>query len=222
MLDPRAASPPGTPAPSASRATRPSEIIGQHFSRFYPQEDIARGSPSASWRSRPREGRFEDEGWRRAQGRLALLGQRRHHRAARRPAATLVGFAKVTRDLTERRAAESTSGCGSPRREEAIRLRDEFLSHRVARAEDAADRAASAAPARGAAPASQPGARELATRRSPRARRSAERLTDLLSRPAGRVAHRHGPVRAAAERSTWPGGRGGRRALPRAGQPGGL
>ena len=94
-------------APSASRATRADEIIGQHFSTLLP----ARGrrepaSPSASWRSRTAEGRFEEEGWRVRKDGTPLLGQRRHHRAARRRRASCVGFAKVTRDLTERRKAE--------------------------------------------------------------------------------------------------------------------
>ena len=96
------------------------EIIGKHFSIFYPPEDDrARASPSASSRSRPREGRFEDEGWRvrkdgtRFWANVVIT-------ALRDPTGTLVGFAKVTRDLTERRAAEealrrarSAFGCSS-------------------------------------------------------------------------------------------------------------
>ena len=61
---PTATSPPGTPAPSASRATAPTEIIGQHFSRFYPPEAIARGWPDDELEVAARDGRFEDEGWR--------------------------------------------------------------------------------------------------------------------------------------------------------------
>ena len=65
---------PGTPAPSASRATRPHEIIGQHFSRFYPPDALARGVPAHELKVARAEGSFEDEGWRRAQGRLAASG----------------------------------------------------------------------------------------------------------------------------------------------------
>src|SRR5438270_660285 len=43
---------------------RPDEIIGQHFSRFYPPEAIARGWPDYELEVARAEGRFEDEGWR--------------------------------------------------------------------------------------------------------------------------------------------------------------
>ena len=65
----------------------------------------ARASPARSWRIATRDGPLRGRRLARAQGRLALLGQRRDHRAVRRRTATLRGFAKVTRDLTERQAA---------------------------------------------------------------------------------------------------------------------
>jgi PAS domain S-box-containing protein len=80
------------------------EIIGQHFSVFYCQEDVARGWPAHELKVAAAEGRFEDEGWRvRKDGTLfwanviitALYDQGR-----------LYGFSKVTRDLTERKQAE--------------------------------------------------------------------------------------------------------------------
>ena len=43
---------------------RPEEILGQHFSVFYPAEALARGWPEHELRVARREGRFEDEGWR--------------------------------------------------------------------------------------------------------------------------------------------------------------
>lgn len=79
-----------------------SEIIGQHFSRFYPPEVAATGWPGQALRNALRDGRFEDEGWRiRKDGSrfwasvviTALHDATGRHR----------GFAKVTRDLTERR-----------------------------------------------------------------------------------------------------------------------
>ncbi|MDR6423916.1 PAS domain S-box-containing protein [Variovorax paradoxus] len=79
-----------------------SEIIGQHFSRFYPPEVAASGWPEQELRNALRDGRFEDEGWRiRKDGSrfwasvviTALHDATGRHR----------GFAKVTRDLTERR-----------------------------------------------------------------------------------------------------------------------
>ncbi len=82
-----------------------SEIIGKHFSVFYPPEDVAAGKTERELEVAAREGRFEDEGWRvrkdgtRFWANVVIT-------ALRDPQGTLVGFAKVTRDLTERRAAE--------------------------------------------------------------------------------------------------------------------
>jgi PAS domain S-box-containing protein len=83
------------------------EIIGRHFSTFYPASDIARGKPPWELEVAIREGRFEDEGWR-----IRKDGTRMWANviitALFDDSGTLVGFAKVTRDLTERRAAEET------------------------------------------------------------------------------------------------------------------
>jgi PAS domain S-box-containing protein len=84
----------------------PSEIIGQHFSKFYPEEDIAADKPAWELRVAAAEGRFEDEGWRvRKDG--TLFWANVIITALNDPSGTLVGFAKVTRDLTERRAAQN-------------------------------------------------------------------------------------------------------------------
>ena len=89
------------------------EIVGKHFSIFYPQERIASGFPEYELREAARTGRFEDEGWRirkdgtRFWASVVLT-------ALRDSTGTLVGYAKVTRDLTERRGAE-----------EALRLSEE-------------------------------------------------------------------------------------------------
>jgi PAS domain S-box-containing protein len=81
------------------------EIIGRHFSVFYPPEDIAAGKPEIEIRSASRDGRFEDEGWR-----LRKDGSRFWANvivtALRDEQGAVIGFAKVTRDLTERRAVE--------------------------------------------------------------------------------------------------------------------
>jgi len=81
------------------------EIIGRHFSTFYPDEDIAAGKPDWELEVAARVGRIEDEGWR-----IRKDGSRFWTNvvitALRDETGTLVGFAKVTRDLTERRAAE--------------------------------------------------------------------------------------------------------------------
>ena len=82
-----------------------SEIIGSHFSRFYPPEDIESRKPWRELEIAKREGRVEDEGWR-----VRKDGTRFWANviitALRDESGTLVGFAKVTRDLTERRRAE--------------------------------------------------------------------------------------------------------------------
>src|SRR6202012_2647762 len=81
------------------------EIIGQHFSRFYTPEDREKGIPRIALETAKREGRFETEGWR-----VRKDGSRFWANVVIDPIwdheGNLVGFAKVTRDLTERRAAE--------------------------------------------------------------------------------------------------------------------
>jgi PAS domain S-box-containing protein len=80
------------------------EIIGQHFSRFYPQEALDRDWPAEELRLAAAEGRFEDEGWRvRKDG--SQFWANVVITAIRDSRGELFGFAKVTRDLTERRAA---------------------------------------------------------------------------------------------------------------------
>jgi PAS domain S-box-containing protein len=81
------------------------EIIGHHFSRFYPPEAIRAGWPKTELEFAVRDGRFEDEGWR-----VRKDGSRFWANvvitALRSPDGELRGFAKVTRDLTERRRME--------------------------------------------------------------------------------------------------------------------
>ncbi len=83
------------------------EIIGQHFSRFYPQEALDRGWPQVQLERAEQLGHVEDEGWR-----LRKDGSRFWAdvviTALRDESGQLYGFAKVTRDLTERRAAEES------------------------------------------------------------------------------------------------------------------
>jgi PAS domain S-box-containing protein len=81
------------------------EIIGRHFSTFYPPEDLARGKPATELKIASRTGRFEDEGIRLRKDGSAFWANV-VITAVRDEDGTLLGFAKVTRDLTERRAAE--------------------------------------------------------------------------------------------------------------------
>ena len=81
------------------------EILGRHFSAFYPPEDKARGKPAYELKVAATDGRFEDEGWRvRKDG--SMFWANVVITALRDERGTLLGFAKVTRDLTERRAGE--------------------------------------------------------------------------------------------------------------------
>jgi PAS domain S-box-containing protein len=80
---------------------RREEILGQHFSRFYTEEDRARNEPARTLEEAAREGRVEREGWRvRKDGsrfRANVVVDAIHDAAGR-----LIGFAKITRDITER------------------------------------------------------------------------------------------------------------------------
>ncbi|MGO8072816.1 PAS domain S-box protein [Rhizobium leguminosarum] len=84
---------------------KPSEILGEHFSRFYLEEDRAAGMPARALATAAEHGRFEGEGWRQRKD-----GSRFWAHVIidpiRRPSGELIGYAKITRDLTERRAAE--------------------------------------------------------------------------------------------------------------------
>ena len=81
------------------------EIIGQHFSRFYSEDDRLAGLPARALATAKAEGRFESEGWR-----MRKDGSRFWANAiidaVRADDGTLIGFAKITRDLTERREAQ--------------------------------------------------------------------------------------------------------------------
>jgi len=80
------------------------EIVGQHFSRFYLPEDRSDGLPEHALAIARTEGKFEREGWR-----VRKNGERFWAHVVIDPIwaqdGTLIGFAKITRDLTERRAA---------------------------------------------------------------------------------------------------------------------
>src|ERR1700693_3896165 len=83
----------------------PSEIIGQHFSRFYTEEDRKQGIPALALETASQKGKFESEGWR-----VRKDGSRFWAYVVidpiRKATGEVVGFAKVTRDLSERKTAE--------------------------------------------------------------------------------------------------------------------
>lgn len=84
---------------------RADEIIGQHFSRFYPPEALDRRLPEHELRVAKDTGYFEDEGWRvKKDG--SLFWANVVITAMRNSEGQLLGFAKVTRDITQRRSHE--------------------------------------------------------------------------------------------------------------------
>lgn len=81
------------------------EIVGQHFSRFYTEEDRANGEPQRAIQTALREGKYEKEAWR-----VRKDGTRFWASVVLDPIyddrGELAGFAKITRDVTERRRAQ--------------------------------------------------------------------------------------------------------------------
>jgi PAS domain S-box-containing protein len=103
-----------------------SEIIGRHFSTFYPRQDVEAGKCEQELQAATRDGRFEDEGWRIRKDGSAFWANvviTAIHDAR----GQLVAFGKVTRDLTERRNAERER-IRRARAEEGERRREEFLA----------------------------------------------------------------------------------------------
>jgi PAS domain S-box-containing protein len=105
MLDPEGRVTSWNAGAERIKGYRAEEIIGQHFSRFYPAEDVAQGKPEHELKVAAEQGRFEDEGWR-----LRKDGSRFWANvvitAVRDGEGQLLGFGKVTRDMTERRQTE--------------------------------------------------------------------------------------------------------------------
>jgi PAS domain S-box-containing protein len=116
------------------------EIVGKHFSVFYTAEDRANGKPDKVLETVRREGRFEDEGWR-----VRKDGSRFWANVVitvlRDQKGELIGFAKVTRDLTAKRAADENqkelvraqlareaSEIARKEMERVNRVKDEFLA----------------------------------------------------------------------------------------------
>ncbi|MGA7069993.1 PAS domain S-box protein [Bradyrhizobium sp.] len=79
----------------------PEEIIGQHFSRFYTEEDRQVGVPQEALEIATREGRFEREGWRVRKDGTQFFAHVLID-AIYNPDGSIFGFAKITRDITER------------------------------------------------------------------------------------------------------------------------
>jgi PAS domain S-box-containing protein len=97
------------------------EILGQHFSRFYTEGDRAAGLPGRALQTATREGRYEAEGWRvRKDG--SLFWASIVIDAIKDERGELVGFAKITRDITERRAAQIALDEAQAKRSQAQKM----------------------------------------------------------------------------------------------------
>jgi len=126
MLDPDGTVASWNPGAERIKGYREEEILGQHFSTFYPSEDIAAGKCELELAVARETGRFEDEAWR-----LRKDGTRFWANvvisAVRDASGQLVGFAKVTRDLTERRQVERERAARMAA-EQASRAKDDFIA----------------------------------------------------------------------------------------------
>ena len=138
MLDPQGSITTWNGGAERINGYRADEVLGRHFSLFYQPEDIAAGRPRRELEIATAVGRYEEEGWRVRRG-----GERYWVNvvltAIRDPVTQeLRGFAKVTRDLTERRAMEDEARAVADaalrdrakavEAQNALALRDEFIS----------------------------------------------------------------------------------------------
>jgi PAS domain S-box-containing protein len=116
------------------------EIIGQHFSVFYPPEAREAGWPAHELQVAEKRGSFLDEGWRLRKDGTTLWATVTIP-ALRDDSGHLLGFAKLTRDMTERKRVEAVEEAGKHREEileaersarmsaqRATRVKDEFLA----------------------------------------------------------------------------------------------
>jgi PAS domain S-box-containing protein len=97
------------------------EVVGQHFAKFFTEEDRSKGFPFKALQTAMLEGRFESEGWRvRKDGTRfwanAIID------AIKDESGTLLGFAKITRDITERRQAQIALDKAQAQRNQAQKM----------------------------------------------------------------------------------------------------
>ena len=103
------------------------EIVGQHFSRFYPREDIQSGKPQRDLDVVAAQGQFEDEGWRVRQDGSAFWANVAFT-AIRDQGGNLRGFAMLTRDLTEPMKIEATLTKAKDAADAANQAKSAFLA----------------------------------------------------------------------------------------------
>ena len=104
------------------------EIVGESLSQFYPREDLERGEPQVELGAAKAEGRFEQEGWCvRKDG--STFWANAVVTAVRDDTGKLLGFAKVTRDLTERNRVEAELIRAKVAAEKASEAKSQFLAN---------------------------------------------------------------------------------------------
>ena len=105
LLDPQGNVSSWNPGAERIKGYTAKEIIGKHFSTFYPQVDRDAGKPEYELKVAAEVGRFEDEGWRIRKDGSRFWASVVITRVCDETG-KLIGFGKITRDLTERRIAE--------------------------------------------------------------------------------------------------------------------
>jgi len=104
------------------------EIVGQNFSRFYPKEDVEAGKPAGALQVATRDGRYAEEGWRVRKDGTAFWASVVLS-AVRDDRGELMGFTKVTRDLTERKRADAELVRAKVEAEKASESKSQFLAN---------------------------------------------------------------------------------------------
>src|SRR6185312_7586241 len=106
MLDPHGRVMSWNPGAQQIKGYAPEEIIGEHFSRFYTDEDRAAGMPENALRAGAETGRFAAEGWRVRKDGSRFWAMVVIDAIREEGSGALVGFAKITRDMTKQRRAQ--------------------------------------------------------------------------------------------------------------------
>ncbi|HET7707280.1 MAG TPA: PAS domain S-box protein [Thermoanaerobaculia bacterium] len=127
MLDPRGSVVSWNTGAQRIQGFRAEEIVGRHFATFYPEDDVASGKPQRDLEQAAATGRLEVEAWRiRKDG--SLFWANIILTAIRDQSGSLRGFAKLTRDLTERNKFEATLTNARAVAEKANLAKSDFLS----------------------------------------------------------------------------------------------